>query len=381
MNEIKKCSISGIAFVFEKVAYNRLSVYIDSLKRVYKDNPESDEIIADIEARIAELILSAQSDQTQTVCLPLVENIIAQLGSAEDITGDEETVPPTTDTRIARRLYRDMENSKLGGVCSGLGKYLNIDPVLIRLAIFSPLILIPISNISHYIYWLNPLGTNIFWVLIATYVIMWFVVPQAVSARQKLEMEGEAVTAKAIADRQKDATDEQRAKSTLATFIGSLGKIAIVCLKAFVAIVVFVMIFFCIGLIAAFIAMATGIGTTLIQAGNLGTLADVITTFGTGLPLFAVCVVLVPTMVIIYLLASLVLGSKPRGWVLLCSFIVWILFIIGIFTTAHNVVINMHEDEIERILKHDWDDARIAEPLDSLEYNRLLNDPNAESID
>lgn len=380
MNEIKKCSISGIAFVFEKVAYNRLSVYIDSLKRAYKDNPESDEIIADIEARIAELILSAQSDQTQTVCLPLVENIIAQLGSAEDITGDEDTVP-TTDTRIARRLYRDMENSKLGGVCSGLGKYLNIDPVLIRLAIFSPLILIPISNISHYIYWLNPLGTNIFWVLIATYVIMWFVVPQAVSARQKLEMEGEAVTAKAIADRQKDATDEQRAKSTLATFIGSLGKIAIVCLKAFVAIVVFVMIFFCIGLIAAFIAMATGIGTTLIQAGNLGTLADVITTFGTGLPLFAVCVVLVPTMVIIYLLASLVLGSKPRGWVLLCSLIVWILFIIGIFTTAHNVVINMHEDEIERILKHDWDDARIAEPLDSLEYNRLLNDPNAESID
>lgn len=380
MNEIKKCSISGIAFVFEKVAYNRLSVYIDSLKRAYKDNPESDEIIADIEARIAELILSAQSDQTQTVCLPLVENIIAQLGSAEDITGDEDTVP-TTDTRIARRLYRDMENSKLGGVCSGLGKYLNIDPVLIRLAIFSPLILIPISNISHYIYWLNPLGTNIFWVLIATYVIMWFVVPQAVSARQKLEMEGEAVTAKAIADRQKDATDEQRAKSTLATFIGSLGKIAIVCLKAFVAIAIFVMIFFCIGLIAAFIAMVTGIGTTLIQAGNLGTLADVITTFGTGLPLFAVCVVLVPTMVIIYLLASLVLGSKPRGWVLLCSFIVWILFIIGIFTTAHNVVINMHEDEIERILKHDWDDARIAEPLDSLEYNRLLNDPNAESID
>lgn len=380
MNEIKKCSISGIAFVFEKVAYNRLSVYIDSLKRAYKDNPESDEIIADIEARIAELILSAQSDQTQTVCLPLVENIIAQLGSAEDITGDEDTVP-TTDTRIARRLYRDMENSKLGGVCSGLGKYLNIDPVLIRLAIFSPLILIPISNISHYIYWLNPLGTNIFWVLIATYVIMWFVVPQAVSARQKLEMEGEAVTAKAIADRQKDATDEQRAKSTLATFIGSLGKIAIVCLKAFVAIAIFVMIFFCIGLIAAFIAMVTGIGTTFIQAGNLGTLADVITTFGTGLPLFAVCVVLVPTMVIIYLLASLVLGSKPRGWVLLCSFIVWILFIIGIFTTAHNVVINMHEDEIERILKHDWDDARIAEPLDSLEYNRLLNDPNAESID
>lgn len=380
MNEIKKCSISGVAFVFEKVAYNRLSEYIDSLKRAYKDNSESEEIIADIEARIAELILSTISDQKQTVCLPLIENIIAQLGSAEDITGKEDTIP-ATDTRIARRLYRDMENSKLGGVCSGLGKYFNIDPVLIRLAIFSPLILIPISNISHYIHWLDPVGRNIFWVLIVAYIIMWLVVPKAVSARQKLEMEGEAVTAKAIADRQKSATDEERAKSTLATFIGSLGKIAIIGLKAFVAIVIFVMIFFCMGLIAAFLAMATGIGTTLIEAGNLGTLADVITTFGTGLPLFAVCVVLVPIMVIIYLLASLVIGSKPRGWVLLCSLIIWILFIIGIFTVAHDVVINMHEDEIERILKHDWDDARIDAPLDSLEYNRLLNDPNAQSID
>ena len=380
MNEIKKCSISGVAFVFEKVAYNRLSEYIASLKRAYKDNSESEEIIADIEARIAELILSTISDQKQTVCLLLIENIIAQLGSAEDITGKEDTIP-ATDTRIARRLYRDMENSKLGGVCSGLGKYFNIDPVLIRLAIFSPLILIPISNISHYIHWLDPVGRNIFWVLIVAYIIMWLVVPKAVSARQKLEMEGEAVTAKAIADRQKSATDEERAKSTLATFIGSLGKIAIIGLKAFVAIVIFVMIFFCMGLIAAFLAMATGIGTTLIEAGNLGTLADVITTFGTGLPLFAVCVVLVPIMVIIYLLASLVIGSKPRGWVLLCSLIIWILFIIGIFTVAHDVVINMHEDEIERILKHDWDDARIDAPLDSLEYNRLLNDPNAQSID
>lgn len=380
MNEIKKCSISGVAFVFEKVAYNRLSEYIASLKRAYKDNSESDEIIADIEARIAELILSTISDQKQTVCLPLIENIIAQLGSAEDITGKEDTMP-ATDTRIARRLYRDMENSKLGGVCSGLGKYFNIDPVLIRLAIFSPLILIPISNISHYIHWLDPVGRNIFWVLIVAYIIMWLVVPKAVSARQKLEMEGEAVTAKAIADRQKSATDEERAKSTLATFIGSLGKIAIIGLKAFVAIVIFVMIFFCMGLIAAFLAMATGIGTTLIEAGNLGTLADVITTFGTGLPLFAVCVVLVPIMVIIYLLASLVIGSKPRGWVLLCSLIIWILFIIGIFTVAHDVVINMHEDEIERILKHDWDDARIDAPLDTLEYIRLLNDPNAQSID
>ncbi len=382
MNEIKKCSISGIAFILEKVAYNRISSYIDSLKRAYKDNPDSTEIIADIEARIAELILSAQKDPQQIVCLPLIENIIAQLGSAEDISESEQKDSnTTTETRIARRLYRDMKDSKLGGVCSGLGKYFNMDPVWIRLAMFSPLILMPISNLSIHIYWFNDLGKNIFGVMIVVYLILWFVIPEAKSARQKLEMEGETITAKSIAERQQTATDEQIAKSSMARFIAGLGKFAVACLKLFVALVIFALVLFCMGLIAAFLAMATGIGTTLIQAGNLGTLADVITTFGTGLPLFAVCVVLVPIMVIIYLLASLIIGSKPRGWVLLCSLIVWILFIIGIFTVAHGVVTNMHEDEIERILKHDWDDARIDGPLDSLEYNRLLNDPNAQSID
>ena len=90
--------------------------------------------------------------------------------------------------------------------------------------------------------------------------------------------------------------------------------------------------------------------------------------------------VLVPAMVIIYLLCSLILGNKPRGWVLLCAMIIWIIFIIGLFTTAISTVNSMGVDEVERIMKHDWDDTIIDEPIDSLEYMRLLNDPNATEI-
>jgi len=61
MNEIKKCSIAGVSFTLENDAYDVLSTYIESLKETYKDDPDGEEIIADIEARIAELILSAQS--------------------------------------------------------------------------------------------------------------------------------------------------------------------------------------------------------------------------------------------------------------------------------------------------------------------------------
>ena len=376
MNKVKKCSISGVAFVFEEVAFNRLAEYIDSLKNAYKNSAECDEVIADIEARIAELILSAQSNQQQVVCLPLVENIIAQLGSAADISGDDTPAEPTTATRIARRLYRDMNNCKLGGVCSGIGKYFNIDPVLVRLAIFAPLILLPIGEISYKIDWIGNLGGNLFAVMAILYLILWFVIPVAKTARQKLEMEGEAVTAKAIADH-KDATDEQRAKSNLASFVAGLGRIGVALIKAFVLILLFPLVVCALALIIAIFACVTGLGMTHFELGNLATLADL----GPGLSTLAVLVALVPVLVVLYLLIMLVINRRPKGWVLLCSLIAWVILIISTAIAGVKFIGRSNIDEVERIMKMDWDDHYPNEPLDSLEYNRLLIDPNVESID
>lgn len=378
MNEIKKCSISGIAFVFERVAYNRLAEYIDSLKRAYKGSSECDEIIADIEARVAELILSAQSSAEQVVCLPLVENIIEQLGTAEDISGEQSA--PATDTRIARRLYRDMENHKLGGVCAGIGKYFDIDPVWVRIAIFSPLLLLPISGI-RYMHWAYELGGNLFLVACVVYLILWFVIPEAKSAREKLEMEGEAVTVKAIASRQQSTTDEQQAKSTLASCVTWVGRVAIVLIKLFVVILILPLVLSFLALIICAIASATGIGTSLLQFGNLGSIAETISTFGATLPIFTIAAVAVPIAVIIYLLVTLLLGKRPKWWVMICGLLLWILLLVATMTTATKVMVNMNGDEVERILKSDWNDARESEPMDMDEYNRLLHDPNVESID
>lgn len=379
MNKIKKCSISGIAFTFEEAAYNRLSEYFDSLRRAYKSNSESDEIIADIEARVAELILSAQSSAEQVVCLPLIENIIAQLGSAEDISGEEQSAP-TTDTRIARRLYRDMENNKLGGVCAGIGKYFNADPVLVRIAIFSPLLLLPISGI-RYMSWAYNLGGNLFAVMCAVYLILWFVIPVAKSAREKLEMEGEAVTVKAIAERQQCATDEQRAKSTVASCVTWIGRVAIVFVKLFVSLIIFSLVMALLALIVCAIASIVGLGASLQPFGNLGSIADVMTIMGGAPTLFAISVAAVPIMAIIYLLVTLLMGRRPKWWVILCALVLWIVLIIGTATTATKAAVNISGGEIERIMKSDWDDAREGGEIDMEEYNRLLNDPNVESID
>jgi len=53
MKEVKKCSISGVAFTMDADAYQELENYLDSLKKTYKDTPDGAEIVADIEARIA----------------------------------------------------------------------------------------------------------------------------------------------------------------------------------------------------------------------------------------------------------------------------------------------------------------------------------------
>ena len=107
MNEVKKCSISGVGFTLNTDAYEALERYLESLKQTYRENPDGDEIIADIEARIAELILSTQ-DTARVVERPLIENIVHQLGSAEEIS-DTDPAGDRRGPRIPRRLYRDTE--------------------------------------------------------------------------------------------------------------------------------------------------------------------------------------------------------------------------------------------------------------------------------
>ncbi|MDE7122871.1 MAG: PspC domain-containing protein, partial [Alistipes sp.] len=198
MNEVKKCSISGVGFTLDAEAFEVLDNYLESLKKSYRENPDGDEIIADIEARIAELILSTQ-DTARVVERPLIENIVRQLGSAEEISDRDSDQDLRHETpRIPRRLYRDIENARLGGVCSGIGRYFDIDPVWVRMAIFAPLLLALFGQASRIIHWISPLTGNLFGIFVVCYVIMWFAVPAARTARQKLEMTGERITAQSL---------------------------------------------------------------------------------------------------------------------------------------------------------------------------------------
>ena len=197
MKEVKKCSISGIAFTMEADAFQVLSRYLESLNDTYRNTDGGKEIVEDIEARIAELILSHQ-DNSKVVELSLVEEIIAQMGSAEAIREQEGREAPRGEGRIPRRLYRDMDQARLGGVCSGVAKYFGTSPTWIRLLMFLPLILLLLLGWIPFFWWLVPLMSNLLGVFFICYLIMWFAVPAARTARQKLEQNGQRITVQSI---------------------------------------------------------------------------------------------------------------------------------------------------------------------------------------
>ena len=397
MNEIKKCSISGVGFTFEKTAYARLDEYLQSLKKAYANNPDSEEILADIEARIAELILSAQSDAQCVVTLQIIENIIEQLGSPEDISGEEPSEKNEPSERIPRRLYRDVENGKLGGVCAGLAKHFGVDAVWIRLVIFSPFILFFLGRIPG-MWWSYQLGGNLFGIFFLTYLILWFAIPSAKSARQKLEAEGKPISASTIANRQ-GATQEEKAKSSVASVVTTFGRFMVIVMKVLLGLLLFPITFVFFFLLLSLVVITAGVSELfIVDIGNFAGLIDAANEVGVPLMAFALLLILVPVIYVGYLFVTLLINKKPRWWVLLATILAWILVLVGTIFAGFDYAENRSfatfssDSEVERIMKkfdNENDLSRqIIESLDEepnaeqkAEIERLINDTNAKSID
>ena len=316
MKEVKKCSISGVAFTMDTDAYQELEAYLESLKKTYKETPDGAEIVADIEARIAELILSAQ-DSTRVVEKPLILNIIRQMGTAEDISEEEPGRSPE-EPRIPRRLYRDTENAKLGGVCAGIGKYFDVDPVWIRLGMFLP-ILLSFLHWIPFMDWTGSMMGNLFGIFVICYVIMWFAVPAARTARQKLEMNGEKITAQSIRETTEATAGcdpDVRAKPIVAEAVSVFGKVVLILLKLFAGLLVFGLIMGACALIIGLFALVIGGGGILSPFSPLGMTLWV--------PILGIFIVLIPVILLIYVLMCLIASRKPGGTAVLIIFLLWL---------------------------------------------------------
>lgn len=176
MKKTMTVSLNGSIFNLEEDAYNVLNGYLKRLEFHFSNEEGKQEIISDIETRIAEHLRENIKNENQAVDINEINRIIKIMGEPGEIEGDETMKNSMQeDYRNYRRLYRDMDDRILGGVCSGIGYYWRIEPLVLRLIFVFTL------------FW-GGLG-------LITYIILWIVVPPAVTPSQKLEMKGEPVTA------------------------------------------------------------------------------------------------------------------------------------------------------------------------------------------
>ena len=176
MKKVLNAGIGNVPFVIEEDAYQRLSSYLAHFRSKLKAEPgqlRPDEVMEDLEERIAELF-SAGISSGQVVTLEMVEKVIEQLGMP-DGSSDSDAKTSSSNSGAAgesapHKLYRDPLNKAIGGVCSGLAAYFDIDVVLVR-------IIFAVVTLAY--------GSGAL-----VYLIFWIICPTATTPVQQCELRG-----------------------------------------------------------------------------------------------------------------------------------------------------------------------------------------------
>ncbi|MFI3268118.1 MAG: PspC domain-containing protein [Rikenellaceae bacterium] len=202
MKEVINISLSGISFTIEKDAYNILCEYTNSIEATFANKgDEGKEIISDIEARIAEIIMADKKDITSTIVIEDIEKVISQMGYPEtdDSQEPQDEQPKTETPKVKRKLYRKKDGAIIGGVLNGISAYFKISPILPRLAL-----------LALFIICMNSSNNSMPSYITLTYIILWIIIPRAKTVIQKLEMEGGDINVNAINNKYttKDSEDK-----------------------------------------------------------------------------------------------------------------------------------------------------------------------------
>ena len=175
MNKTISISLAGFSFIIEEQAYEKLNAYLQALRNSLEKD-EADEVMYDIEIRIAE-IFRENLDKREVVNSDDVEKVIAQLGTPEAIEGqsEENVGQETSQEKTRKELFRDMKRGKIAGVCAGLAQYFGMDISLMR------------------IIWILVFIFTVGFVSVVAYVILWVVLPEAETASDFLKMQGRPI--------------------------------------------------------------------------------------------------------------------------------------------------------------------------------------------
>ena len=190
MNKTININLAGSFFHVDENAYAHLQKYLDAVRATLSPEDSIEEIMNDIEARIAELFSESMTSNDQVITLSRVKEIIDIMGQPQDFDPEGAAEPNAAEQyKSIKQLFRDEENKYLGGVASGLGHYLGIDCLWIRLIW---LLLFFFSSGTFFM----------------IYILFWILVPAAKSTSDKLKMKGEPINISNIEKRVKEGYDK-----------------------------------------------------------------------------------------------------------------------------------------------------------------------------
>ena len=173
MKKVININFQGRILPIEELAYENLKQYIESLRTYFELEEGKDEIINDIECRVAELCEDRLKKGAVCITAQDIDLIITSIGRPADFEaqdGFESNTNTNTGSQQAqdhtqtagqtyqKRLYRDEQNKVLGGVCSGIANYLNLDPIIIRILW---ILLFGISFFAYLLLWIAVPSTSV----------------------------------------------------------------------------------------------------------------------------------------------------------------------------------------------------------------------------
>jgi len=174
MKKVININFQGRILPIEEMAYENLKQYIESLRTYFEQEEGKDEIINDIECRVAELCEDRLKKGAVCISEQDIDLIITSIGRPADFeaqdgfeanttnnasTNQGQTNAQNADGQIyQKRLYRDEQNKVLGGVCAGIANYLNLDPIIIRILW---ILLFGISFFAYLLLWIAVPSTSV----------------------------------------------------------------------------------------------------------------------------------------------------------------------------------------------------------------------------
>jgi len=205
MEKVVTVNLGGNAYQLDESAFEVLRAYLDLANRQLADNPDRPEILADFEQAIADKCRRFLNVAKTVVTAAEMRRIVDEMGPVDGAepppaqgapaggSARSESAAPTP----RKRFYRIREGAMMGGVCTGLAAYFDVDVTIVR-------VVVVVLSVMGW-------GILVYWLLV-------FIVPEAQTPEEQAAAHGAApFNAQAIVDEAKRATAQaaQHARSTV----------------------------------------------------------------------------------------------------------------------------------------------------------------------